>query len=83
MIERVERPGAEYYSPARRIGELLKAEMKNDPYFYFQMRLLLTSSTSYLRLKNGLGVYRFLTEICQKGQMVALLKCSRRMCYFR
>lgn len=35
MIERVERPGAEYYSPARRIGELLKAEMKNDPYFYF------------------------------------------------
>ena len=35
MIERVENPGTEYYSPAKKIGELLKRELKNDPYFYF------------------------------------------------
>ena len=35
MIDRVENPGSEYYSPARKIGELLKEELKNDPYFYF------------------------------------------------
>ncbi|MBQ2695161.1 hypothetical protein IJG04_00775 [Candidatus Saccharibacteria bacterium] len=35
MIERVENPGTEYYSPARKIGELLARELKNDPYFYF------------------------------------------------
>ena len=35
MIERVEIPGAEMYSPARRVGELLAAEFRNDPYFYF------------------------------------------------
>lgn len=35
MIDRVENPGAERYSPARRIGELLAREFQNDPYFYF------------------------------------------------
>lgn len=35
MIDRVERPGAEYYSPAKKIGELLARELENDPYFYF------------------------------------------------
>ena len=35
MIERVDTPGAEYFSPARKIGELLKRELENDPYFYF------------------------------------------------
>ena len=35
MIEKVEIPGMEYFSPAERIGELLKDELKNDPYFYF------------------------------------------------
>lgn len=35
MIECVENPGTEKYSPARRIGELLAEEFKNDPYFYF------------------------------------------------
>lgn len=35
MIDRVERPGAEYYSPAKKIGELLARELKNNPYFYF------------------------------------------------
>lgn len=35
MIERVENPGAELYSPARRIGELLTEEFQNNPTFYF------------------------------------------------
>ncbi len=35
MIERVDNPGLEKYSPARRIGELLTAEFERDPYFYF------------------------------------------------
>lgn len=35
MIERVENPGAEFYPPAKRIGELLKRELEDDPYFYF------------------------------------------------
>ena len=35
MIERVEKPGAERFSPAIRIGELLRAEMEKDPHFYF------------------------------------------------
>ena len=35
MIERVENPGAESFSPARKIGELLRRELENDPYFYF------------------------------------------------
>ena len=35
MIEKVEIPGAEYYSPAKRVGELLKRTMKEDPTFYF------------------------------------------------
>ena len=35
MIDRVEMPGINYYSPAKRIGELLKEEMKKDPHFYF------------------------------------------------
>ena len=35
MIERVDRPGVEYYSPAERIGELLAQELKRDPHFYF------------------------------------------------
>lgn len=35
MIERVENPGAELFSPALKIGELLTAELKKDPSFYF------------------------------------------------
>lgn len=35
MIERVENPGAESFSPACKIGELLRRELENDPYFYF------------------------------------------------
>ncbi len=35
MIERVLEPGVELFSPARKIGELLTEEFKNDPHFYF------------------------------------------------
>ena len=35
MIDRVDRPGLEHYSPAKRIGELLARELQRDPYFYF------------------------------------------------
>ena len=35
MIERVDNPGAEWYSPAQRIGELLQRELIRDPQFYF------------------------------------------------
>ncbi len=35
MIDRVEDPGAEKFSPAKRIGELLTAEFEKDPHFYF------------------------------------------------
>ena len=35
MIEYVENPGNELFSPARRIGELLTEQFKTDPHFYF------------------------------------------------
>ena len=35
MIEQVMRPGSEKYSPAKRIGELLAAELRENPHFYF------------------------------------------------
>ncbi|MBQ9180977.1 hypothetical protein IJ135_02710 [Candidatus Saccharibacteria bacterium] len=35
MIEKVEVPGMEYFSPAKRVGELLKEQFKKDPGFYF------------------------------------------------
>ncbi len=35
MIKRVENPGAESYSPAERIGELLAQELTKNPRFYF------------------------------------------------
>ena len=35
MIDRVDNPGAESYSPALRIGELLTEQFKKDPHFYF------------------------------------------------
>lgn len=35
MIDRVDRPGLEYYSPAKRIGELLARELVKNPRFYF------------------------------------------------
>ena len=35
MIERVEIPGAESYSPAKRVGELLAERLQGDPRFYF------------------------------------------------
>ena len=35
MIERVEKPGAEKFSPALKIGQLLADELNNDPHFYF------------------------------------------------
>lgn len=35
MIDRVENPGAELYSPAEKIGELLTEQFEKDPHFYF------------------------------------------------
>ena len=35
MIERVKNPGAEKFSPAKKIGELLTEQFKKDPHFYF------------------------------------------------
>lgn len=35
MIEKVEIPGLEQFSPARRVGELLAEQLKKDPHFYF------------------------------------------------
>ena len=35
MIDVVEKPGAEMHSPAEKIGELLAAQLKSDPHFYF------------------------------------------------
>lgn len=35
MIERVENPGTELYSPAERIGELLTEQLTKDSHFYF------------------------------------------------
>lgn len=35
MIRRVENPGANSFSPAQRIGELLAKELEKDPHFYF------------------------------------------------
>ena len=35
MIERVDNPGTELYSPAEKIGQLLAAQMREDPHFYF------------------------------------------------
>ena len=35
MIDKVKYPGKELHSPAKRIGELLSAEFKKDPHFYF------------------------------------------------
>lgn len=35
MIEQVDNPGAELYSPAEKIGQLLAAQMREDPHFYF------------------------------------------------
>ena len=34
-VDFVEHPGEEYYSPAERIGDLLKQQFINNPYFYF------------------------------------------------
>ena len=35
MIDRVKHPGSERYSSAKRFGELLTAEFRKDPHFYF------------------------------------------------
>ena len=35
MIDIVENPGSEKFSPAKKIGELLTRELKNDSHFYF------------------------------------------------
>ena len=35
MIDKVEIPGKEMFSPAKRIGELLTEQFKKDPHFYF------------------------------------------------
>ncbi|MBR2641118.1 hypothetical protein IKD49_01500 [Candidatus Saccharibacteria bacterium] len=35
MIDRVDKPGSELFSPAKQIGELLFEEFKKDPHFYF------------------------------------------------
>ena len=34
-VDFVENPGQDYYSPAEKIGELLKQQFINNPYFYF------------------------------------------------
>ncbi|MBR3236206.1 hypothetical protein IKF92_00785 [Candidatus Saccharibacteria bacterium] len=35
MIDRVDNPGEEIFSAAKKIGELLTAELEKDPHFYF------------------------------------------------
>lgn len=35
MIEKINNPGTELFSPAKKIGELLTAEFENNPHFYF------------------------------------------------
>lgn len=35
MIEHVENPGVELFSPAEKVGELLAEQFKKNPYFYF------------------------------------------------
>lgn len=35
VIDFIERPGSENFSPARRFGELIAKELENDPHFYF------------------------------------------------
>ena len=35
MIEHVENPGVETFSPAERVGELIADQFKKNPYFYF------------------------------------------------
>lgn len=35
MIEHVENPGVETFSPAEKVGELLAEQFKKNPYFYF------------------------------------------------
>lgn len=35
MIDHVENPGVEYFSPAEKIGQLLAEQFKKDPNFYF------------------------------------------------
>ncbi len=35
MIDRVKNPGKEFYSPAEKMGELLKKQFEEDPHFYF------------------------------------------------
>ena len=35
MIEYVENPGAEFYSPAKKIGQLMTEEFRKNPHFYF------------------------------------------------
>ena len=35
MIEHIENPGVETFSPAERVGELLADQFKKNPYFYF------------------------------------------------
>ena len=35
MIDRIEIPGAEFFSPAKKVGELLAYQLQNDPHFYF------------------------------------------------
>ena len=35
MIDHVENPGVEYYSPAKKVGELLAEQFKKDSNFYF------------------------------------------------
>ena len=34
MIEKVENPGAEKFSPARKFGQLIRERMEKDPKFY-------------------------------------------------
>ncbi len=35
MIDKIEQPGTDRFSPAKKIGELLTETLKNDPHFYF------------------------------------------------
>ena len=35
VVDDVKNPGSEYFSPARRIGELLARELEKNPHFYF------------------------------------------------
>ena len=74
MIDRVDQPGLEYYSPAKRIGELLAREFQRDPHFYFFSPDETTSNRldKIFEVKNEPGDFSPMIKICRKLQTVGL-----------